>query len=159
MEKRKTLIILTGLSLIGIASSLVGLRYYRNEDDVLLRIKNETEQVKQICLHEAFPDNDFNMYGNELKIRDAIYHQCLKNEIISRINKLAKQEDAEQLIKALDKIQEGVLSFYWDLYNRQDYGSIGRGVNDAVLGRYYEHILEDVIHFEYIFDARSEDKE
>lgn len=154
MNKKKVLISLGSIILIG--AGLVGFWCYNAKDDVLLRVKSATERAEQRCMNEAFGNNDFNMYGNDLKTRDAVYHQCLRKEITDRINKFADKEDVKKLTEGLDKIQEGVLSFYWDLYNRQDYGSIGRGVNDAVLGRYYEHILEDVIHFEYVFEGRGD---
>lgn len=79
---------------------------------------------------------------------DAKYHQCLKSIIVSKINELAAKEDADKMIQSLNKIQDGILSFYWNLYNREDNGVIGRGINDAAMGRYYETLLEDVIHFQ-----------
>ena len=60
-------------------------------------------------------------------------------------------KDYSKYYNYIDKIQEGVSNFYWDLYNREDNGAIGRGVNDASLGRYYEQILKDIIHYQYVF--------
>lgn len=153
MKGKITLMILSGLLLICIALSIIGFQYY-NKDDILLKVKSETAHAKQRCFDQAFPGNAFNMYGDDLKVKDSVYHQCLKKEIINHINQIANKDDAEKLTKSLDEIQDGILNFYWELYNRQDYGSIGRGVNDASLGRYYEQILEDIIHFQYIFNTQ-----
>ena len=85
-----------------------------------------------------------------MKCLDKKYHQCLKEVIIAKINELATKEDAQKMVDALNKFEESVLSLYWDLYNREDYGVMGRGVNDAALGRYYEYLLSDIINFKYI---------
>ena len=92
------------------------------------------------------------MYGDDLKQRDKIYHQCLKDIIITQINEIMTKEDAQKATQNIDEIQNGINNFYWSLYNREDNGSIGRGVNDAALGRYYEQILNDIIHFRYVFN-------
>ncbi len=90
------------------------------------------------------------MYTDEMKCLDKKYHQCLKKVIIAQIKELATKEDAQKMIDALNKLEDSVLTLYWDLYNREDYGVIGRGVNDAALGRYYEYLLSDIINFKYI---------
>ena len=120
------------------------------EVDASQKIKQEVEKYKKECSKKAYPKNldEINIYNDDLKKLDAKYHQCLKSVIISKINELATKEDADKMIQSLNKIQDGILSFYWNLYNREDNGVIGRGINDAAMGRYYETLLEDVIHFQ-----------
>ena len=118
----------------------------------VLYVERETEKYKQDCFKQAYPEDlsSINMYNDEMKCLDKKYHQCLKEVIIAKINELATKEDAQKMIDKLNQFEESVLSLYWDLYNREDYGVMGRGVNDAALGRYYEHLLSDIINFEYI---------
>ncbi len=118
----------------------------------VLYVERETEKYKQDCFKQAYPEDlsSINMYNDEMKCLDKKYHQCLKEVIIAKINELATKEDAQKMIDELNQFEESVLSLYWDLYNREDYGVMGRGVNDATLGRYYEHLLSDIINFEYI---------
>ena len=120
------------------------------EVDTSQKIKLEVEKYKKECSKKAYPKNldEINIYNDDLKKLDAKYHQCLKSVIVSKINELAAKEDADKMIQSLNKIQDGILSFYWNLYNREDNGVIGRGINDAAMGRYYETLLEDVIHFQ-----------
>lgn len=120
------------------------------EVDTSQKIKQEVEKYKKECSKKAYPKNldEINIYNDDLKKLDAKYHQCLKSVIMSKINELATKEDADKMIQSLNKIQDGILSFYWNLYNREDNGVIGRGINDAAMGRYYETLLEDVIHFQ-----------
>ena len=121
------------------------------EMDASQKVEQEVEKYKKECSEKAYPKNlnEINIYNDDLKKRDAKYHQCLKSVIISQINELAAKEDADKMIQSLNKIQDGVLSFYWNLYNREDNGLIGKGINDAAMGRYYETLLEDVIHFQH----------
>ncbi|MBQ8464638.1 MAG: hypothetical protein IJ545_01355 [Alphaproteobacteria bacterium] len=123
------------------------------KDSISVRIEQETETYKKECFVKAFPKklDNYSMYNDDIKEGDYRYHQCLKKIIIEKINQLANKSDADKMIQSLDKIQEGVSNFYWDLYNREDNGAIGRGVNDASLGRYYEQILKDIIHYQYVF--------
>ena len=118
----------------------------------VLYVERETEKYKQDCFKQAYPEDlsSINMYNDEMKCLDKKYHQCLKEVIIAKINELATKEDAQKMVDELNQFEESVLSLYWDLYNREDYGVMGRGVNDATLGRYYEHLLSDIINFEYI---------
>ena len=118
----------------------------------VLYVEQETEKYKQECFKQSYPEDlsTINMYTDEMKCLDIKYHQCLKDVIIAKINELATKEDAKKMVNALNKFEESVLSLYWDLYNREDYGIIGRGVNDAALGRYYEYLLSDIINFKYI---------
>ena len=114
------------------------------EVDTSQKIKLEVEKYKKECSKKAYPKNldEINIYNDDLKKLDAKYHQCLKSVIVSKINELAAKEDADKMIQSLNKIQDGIL------YNREDNGVIGRGINDAAMGRYYETLLEDVIHFQ-----------
>ena len=120
------------------------------EVDTSQKIRQEVEKYKKECSKKAYPKNldEINIYNDDLKKLDAKYHQYLKSVIVSKINELAAKEDADKMIQSLNKIQDGILSFYWNLYNREDNGVIGRGINDAAMGRYYETLLEDVIHFQ-----------
>ena len=120
------------------------------EVDTSQKIRQEVEKYKKECSKKAYPKNldEINIYNDDLKKLDAKYHQCLKSVIVSKINELAAKEDADKMIQSLNKSQDGILSFYWNLYNREDNGVIGRGINDAAMGRYYETLLEDVIHFQ-----------
>lgn len=123
------------------------------KDIISVQIEQETENYKKECFTKAFPErlDNYNMYNDDIKEGEYRYHQCLKKVIIEKINQLANKSDADKMIQSLDKIQEGVSNLYWDLYNREDNGAIGRGVNDASLGRYYEQILKDIIHYQYVF--------
>ena len=122
------------------------------EDKEQILIEQETEKYKKDCFRQSYPEDlgTINMYTDELKCMDKQYHQCLKNVIIAQINALATKEDAQKMVDALNKFEDSVLSLYWDLYNREDFGVMGRGVNDAALGRYYEYLLSDIINFKYI---------
>ena len=127
------------------------------EDKEQMLIEQETEKYKQDCFNQSYPKDlsSINMYNDEMKCLDKKYHQCLKEVIIAKINELATKEDAQKMIDGLNKFEESVLSLYWDLYNREDYGVedygvMGRGVNDAALGRYYEYLLSDIINFKYV---------
>ena len=144
------------LTCIGILFISGGIYWlYQNheaKDKEQILIEQETEKYKQYCFKQAYPEDlsSINMYNDEMKCLDKKYHQCLKEVIIAKINELATKEDAQKMIDELNQFEESVLSLYWDLYNREDYGVMGRGVNDATLGRYYEHLLSDIINFEYI---------
>ena len=120
------------------------------EIDGSQKVKQEVEKYVQDCSKKVYPKNldEINMYNDDFKKLDAEYHQCLKLVIISKINELATKEDADKMIQSLNKIQDGILDFYWTLYNREDNGVIGRGINDAAMGRYYEILLEDIVHFQ-----------
>ena len=122
------------------------------EDKEQILIEQETEKYKKDCFRQSYPEDlsTINMYTDELKCMDKQYHQCLKNVIIAQINALANKEDAQKMVDALNKFEDSVLSLYWNLYNREDFGVMGRGVNDAALGRYYEYLLSDIINFKYI---------
>ena len=122
------------------------------EDKEQILIEQETEKYKKDCFRQSYPEDlsTINMYTDELKCMDKQYHHCLKNVIIAQINALANKEDAQKMVDALNKFEDSVLSLYWNLYNREDFGVMGRGVNDAALGRYYEYLLSDIINFKYI---------
>ena len=145
-----------GLMLILVISLAGGIYWFyqhqEKEDHEQILIEQETEKYKTECFRQAYPEDlsAINMYTDEMKCLDKKYHQCLKKVIIAQIKELATKEDAQKMIDALNKLEDSVLTLYWDLYNREDYGVIGRGVNDAALGRYYEYLLSDIINFKYI---------
>jgi len=149
---KKIIIVFSVIILLMVIVFLV-LAKQEKKDIISVQIEQETEIYKKECFAKAFPKglDNYNMYNDDIKKGDYRYHQCLKRIIIEKINQLANKSDAEKMIQSLDKIQEGVSNFYWDLYNREDNGTIGRGVNDASLGRYYEQILKDIIHYQYVF--------
>jgi len=151
----KKIVLIGGLFALVVVIAGGAYWFYKNqeaEDKEQILIEQETEKYKKDCFKQSYPEDlsTINMYTDELKYLDSQYHQCMKKVIIAKINELATKEEAEKMINSLNKLEEGVLSLYWDLYNREDYGVIGRGVNDAVLGRYYEYLLSDIINFKYI---------
>lgn len=120
-------------------------------DDVQ-KVKQTTEKYKKECSELAYP-SDYNnqiyaLMDDSLKQANQKYHQCLNKIIIDKISGFASAEDKKTMLQSLDKIQSGVLDFYWTLHNMEDNGFIGRQQNDAILGRYYEQILEDIIQYE-----------
>ena len=149
-------LILLGIGIgCGMTISILGIP--ETQDDFVIKVKQETEKYKKECFSQIFPKdlNDIDMYSDEIKELDHNYHQCMRKVIIAKINELATKEDANKMIQSLDKIEEGILNFYWDLYNIEDYGIIGRDMNDASMGRYYETILQDVIHFQRLYRHHS----
>ena len=147
--KKLTLILALILSLGSEA-----LAHETTKDEVILKIQQETEKYKKKCFEkEAFPKglNNYSMYNDDIKEGNYRYHQCLKKVIIKKINEIATPQYAKEMISDLDKIQDGVLDFYWILYTRKDNGTIGRDVNDATLGRHFEDILEDIIYYQTIY--------
>ena len=145
-----------GLMLILVISLAGGIYWFYQhremDDHEQILIEQETEKYKTECFRQSYPEDlsAINMYTDEMKCLDKKYHQCLKKVIIAQIKELATKEDAQRMIDALNKLEDSILTLYWDLYNREDYGVIGRGVNDAALGRYYEYLLSDIINFKYI---------
>ena len=130
-----------------------------NKYDIKLKFNAETKKYIKECTIKVYPNNidQINIYNDDLKKLDYKYHQCLKNVIISKINQLAKGKDADKISKALEQIQAGVLNLYWDLYNREDNGTLGREANDAAMGFYYEVLLDDIILFQQNFIWNSDD--
>lgn len=127
-----------------------------SKDGTMLKIQQETEKYKKECFeNEAFPKglNNYSMYNDDIKEGNYRYHQCLKKVIIKKINEIVAPEYAKEMISDLDKIQDGILDFYWILYTREDNGTIGRDVNDATLGRRFEDILEDIIYYQAVYKS------
>lgn len=75
-----------------------------------------------------------------------------KKVIIDKITKMSSPKDAEKMFQALNKIEEGTLELYWLIYNRQDNGYVGRLQNDAALGRRFDDILEDIVHYQHLYE-------
>ena len=125
------------------------------KDDIFAKIQQETKNYQKKCFDkEAFPKgiDNYSMYNDDIKNGESRYHQCLKKIIIKKIHEISSPEDAKKMIANLDKIQDGILNYYWILYNRQDNGVIGRMQNDAILGRLFEDILENIIHYETLYN-------
>ena len=78
--------------------------------------------------------------------------KCLKNVIIRKIKEISSADDAKLMIEDLNKIQDSFSGFYWTLCNRKDTGVFGRGINDAVLGRRFEDILEDILYYQSTYN-------
>ena len=115
-------------------------------------IQLEAEKYQNKCFHEeAFPNGieNYNIYTDDIKEGDYRYHQCLKKVIVQKIQEIASAKDAQVMIHDLDQIQAGVSDFYWVLFNREDNGTLGRGMNDAVLGRYFERFLAFIISYQF----------
>lgn len=142
----KRLLFALGFVLMSFTLAVAGETNSKDEDVV----QKELKKYEDECSQKTYP-KDFDgvsMYNDDIKHLDYAYHQCLKEIIVTKIKEIATEEDATKMVKSLELFQEGILNFYWDLYNREDFGVIGRGMNDAALGRYYEKILEDIIHFQ-----------
>ena len=58
------------------------------------------------------------------------------------------------MLMALDNIETGTLTFYNILYNQDDTGYMGRAQNDIILGRQYEEILYDVLHYQTLYKSK-----
>ena len=116
------------------------------------KVKQLAEKYKKECSEQAYPsDYDNQIYAlmdDSLKFANQKYHQCLKKIITDKISDFSSTEDKKAMLQSLDEFQKGVLNFYWTLHNMEDNGFIGRQQNDAILGRYYEQILEDIIQYE-----------
>ena len=120
------------------------------EVDTSQKIKLEVEKYKKECSKKAYPKNldEINIYNDALKKLDAKYHQCIKSIIIKKNKIIFPKKESEKMIQFLNELEKGILGFYWILHNTEDNGYIGRQQNDAVLGRFYEQILEDIILYE-----------
>lgn len=91
--------------------------------------------------------------NDDIKNGDIRYHQCLKKVIIQKIKEITTPDQAAKMINNLDKIQKEFSEFYWTLFNHQDNGIIGKGANDALLGRRFEDILEDIIYYQTTYGS------
>ena len=122
------------------------------EIDVSQKIKQEVEKYKKECSKKAYPDDYMDhVYAfadDSLKYANQKYHQCIKSIIIEKNKNIFPKKENEKMIQFLNELEKSVLGFYWILHNTEDNGYIGRQQNDAVLGRYYEQILEDIILYE-----------
>lgn len=125
-------------------------------DDLSIKVEQETKKYKESCYKQSYPGNPdddiYAVYDDGLKEADRQYHQCIKKIISDKITKIASPEDAEKMVQALNKIEEGTLELYWLIYNRQDNGYVGRLQNDATLGRRFDDILEDIIHYQHLYE-------
>ena len=113
-------------------------------------VAKQVDKYKEECFNKyAFPKgiDNYSMYNDDIKEGDFRYHQCLKNIIIEKIKEISSTDEAALMIADLNKIQDSFSDFYWRLYNRKDSGVLGRGINDAVLGRRFEDILEDILYY------------
>ena len=125
-------------------------------DPLLIKRDKELAKYEKECFDkEAYPKgiDNYSMYNDDFKEADFRYHQCIKRIIVKKINEMTTGENARRMIAAIDKIQEGILDFYWILYNRQDNGVVGRMQNDAALGRYFESILRAIIHYQAVYES------
>ena len=122
------------------------------EIDASQKIKQEVEKYKKECSKKAYPDDHMDhVYAftdDSLKYANQKYYQCIKSIIIEKNKIIFPKKESEKMIQFLNELEKGVLGFYWILHNTEDNGYIGRQQNDAVMGRYYEKILEDIILYE-----------
>lgn len=122
------------------------------EIDASQKIKQEVEKYKKECSKKAYPDDYMDhVYAftdDSLKYANQKYYQCIKSIIIEKNKIIFPKKESEKMIQFLSELEKGVLGFYWILHNTEDNGYIGRQQNDAVMGRYYEKILEDIILYE-----------
>ena len=122
------------------------------EIDTSQKIKQEVEKYKKECSKKAYPDDYtdhvYAFTDDSLKYANQKYHQCIKNIIIEKNKIIFPKKENEKMLQFLNELEKGVLGFYCILHNTEDNGYIGRQQNDAVLGRYYEQILEDIILYE-----------
>ncbi len=122
------------------------------EIDASQKIKQEVEKYKKECSKKAYPDDYMDhVYAftdDSLKYANQKYYQCIKSIIIEKNKIIFPKKESEKMIQFLNELEKGVLGFYWILHNTEDNGYIGRQQNDAVMGRYYEKILEDIILYE-----------
>ena len=138
---------------IGYRIAIAPLSIPKQKNDVTIKFQKETKKYIKRCISQTFPKDlsKISIYTDEMKELDYNYHQCIRQVIISKLHELAAKEDADKMVKSLDKFEDGILNFYWDLYNREDNGVLGREANDAALGFYYEAILDDIILFQNHF--------
>ena len=122
------------------------------EVDTSQKIRQEVEKYKTECSKKAYPDDYMDhVYAftdDSLKYANQKYHQCIKSIIIKKNKIIFPKKESEKMIQFLNELEKGILGFYWILHNTEDNGYIGRQQNDAVLGRFYEQILEDIILYE-----------
>ena len=110
------------------------------------------------CFKEVYPEDKKALskvlsYTNDnAKQYARKYHQCLKNIIIQEIKQVFSPEGSNKMLVALDNIETGTLTFYNILYNQDDTGYMGRAQNDIILGRQYEEILYDILHYQTLYE-------
>lgn len=110
------------------------------------------------CFKEVYPENKkalskvLSYTNDKAKQYARKYHQCLKNIIIQEIKQIFLSEGSNKMLVALDNIETGTLTFYNIMYNQEDTGYMGRAQNDIILGRQYEEILYDVLHYQTLYE-------
>ena len=72
----------------------------------------------------------------------------VKKKLLSKIKEKSTPENAEKMIKALDLMEQSMLEFYGVMYNQVNTGFYGQAVNDMELGRRFEEVLYDVLHYQ-----------
>ena len=85
---------------------------------------------------------------DEIKKGYKKYNACQKEIIIAKIKEKSTPENAEKMIKALDLMEQSMLEFYGVMYNQVNTGFYGQAVNDMELGRRFEEVLYDVLHYQ-----------
>lgn len=154
----KKFILILSLAAISLLNSAPQAQAEENivSDDLSIKVEQETKKYEESCYKQSYPDNPdddiYAVYDDGLKEADRQYHQCIKKIISDKITKIASPEDAKKMVQALNKIEEGTLELYWLIYNRQDNGYVGRLQNDATLGRRFDDILEDIIHYQHLYE-------
>lgn len=133
------------------------------EEQKVDEIQQQVEKYKEECYNKVYPINDdekidyiFSYYNGSIKEYLPKYNKCLKEIIIDKIKQDSSQDDATEIIKALNKIEQGILDFYGIMYAQTDTGMYGKAVNDNELGRRFEDILHDVLHYQDIYGNKLE---
>ncbi len=122
------------------------------EEEVLDIVERQTQKVKDECYKSAFPeekmDKILSLTDDSLKDAEQKYAVCIEKNIFKIIDIHFSPEVTERMKKNLEKFRMYYRDFYWDLYNTEDNGTIGRMQNDAIYSRRLEDILYDVnLHF------------
>ena len=122
------------------------------EDEVLNIVERQTQKVKNECYKSAFPeekmDKILSLNDDSLKDAEQKYAVCMEKNIFKIVGTHYSPEVTERMKKNLEKFRVYYRNFYWDLYNTEDNGTIGRMQNDAIYSRQLEDILYNVnLHF------------
>ena len=140
------------------------------DEDWVDEVKLQAEALSKECHAKTVePVWDSFFYNDEIKKGYKKYNACQKEIIIGVIRVLSNNsslliqdafyssrkikekstpENAEKMIKALDLMEQSMLEFYGVMYNQVNTGFYGQAVNDMELGRRFEEVLYDVLHYQ-----------
>lgn len=119
------------------------------DEDRVDEVKLQAEALSKECHAKTLePVWDSFFYNDEIKKGYKKYNACQKEIIIAKIKEKSTPENAEKMIKALDLMEQSMLEFYGVMYNQVNTGFYGQAVNDMELGRRFEEVLYDVLHYQ-----------